>query len=86
MTVKKEKNNNFISNDEWFIWIYGIGIRNDRNNKDYAFLSSEDCSGIFVGTDGYPENDGYGEYLIAGGINYNFKITAIEFYGVKTQI
>ena len=37
------------------------------------------------GTDGYPTTDEYGGYCIAGGEDGNFKATAIEFYGVKTQ-
>ncbi len=44
-------------------------------------------SGMLQGTDGYPIKDKeYGTYYIAGGKNGDLKATAIEFYGVKTQI
>ena len=44
-------------------------------------------SGILVGTDGYPTKDEDDQYLIAGeDKDEDFKATAIEFYGVKTQI
>ncbi len=50
-------------------------------------MFNPDWSGILVGTDGYPTEDRFGDYYIAGGgENYRFKATAIEFYGVKTQI
>ena len=63
-------------------------INNNRNNEDFAFLNSRCWSGIMVGTDGYPTKDEqYGCYCIAGGdYSWNFKATAIEFYGVKTHI
>ncbi len=42
---------------------------------------------MLVGTDGYPNKNKWGDYCIAGGtLGNKFKATAIEFYGVKTQI
>ncbi len=62
-------------------------IKNKRNDNDYAYLSISFWSGILVGTDRYPtrDYDGIG-YYIGGGKDEDFKATAIEFYGVKTQI
>ena len=62
-------------------------IYNNRNRKDFANLSSQNWSGILVGTDGYPTENYYGSgYYIAGGNKtWYFKARAIEFYGVKTQ-
>ncbi len=88
VTVTSLKNSWFKSNDDYFIWIYGMFIRNDRNNKDYAWLDSSYWKSILVGTDGYPTKDEILRgYHIAGGFkNSDFEATAIEFYGVKTQI
>jgi hypothetical protein len=42
---------------------------------------------MLVGTDGYPTTDRFGFYCIAGGDkDFYFQASAIEFYGVKTQI
>ena len=60
-------------------------IKNNRNELDNAFLDSSSWSGIKVGNDRYPKEDkGCGWYCIAGGKDWAFKATAIEFYGVKT--
>ncbi len=75
------------SDDAWLIAIDGMKISNDRNKKDGASLYKSVWSGLLDGTDGYPTKDKEGFYYIAnGGINGDFKATAIEFYGVKTQI
>ena len=63
-----------------------MSIQNNRNLKDYACLDSLIWSDILIGTDGYPTEGEDGWYLIAGGDKEeDFKATAIEFYGVKTQ-
>ena len=59
---------------------------NDRNKSDYANLHYLLFSGMLVGTDGCPKKNKWGDYCIAGGEDRYFKATAIEFYGVKTQI
>ncbi len=46
-------------------------------------MSSDDWSGMLVGTDGYPIKT-YG-YNIAGGENGYFRATEIEFYGVVSE-
>jgi len=60
-------------------------ITNDRSVLDYAILNPNPWSGnILIGNDGYPKINGHC-YLIAGGKNWCFKATAIEFYGVNSQ-
>ncbi len=64
-----------------------MGIYNNRKEKDCAWLSSSDWRGRLVGTDGYPTTNNIGWYFIAGGDKeWDFVATAIEIYGVKTQI
>ena len=48
-------------------------------------MNSADWSGILVDTNGYPMKSG-GWFYIGGGQDYKFKVTDVEFYGVKTQI
>ena len=54
VTVTNSENNYFKSNDECFIWTFGMGIENNRNKLDHAWLRSSYWSGILVGTDEYP--------------------------------
>ena len=72
------------SNDDFLIRIGGMGIKNDRNKSDIAYLHSSSWSGMLVGTDGYPVKDEAGNYCI-GSKTLSFKPTAIEFYGIKTN-
>ena len=60
MTVKSSNNSWFKPSDDWFIGTVGIWIKNERNNKDNAFLYSSNWSGILIGADGYPTKDMYG--------------------------
>ena len=67
----------------------GLIINNDRgeNHYDMAFLNSFEWSGMLQGIDGYPTKCETFGYCIAGGdSDPGFNATAIEFYGVKTQI
>ena len=49
------KNPNFYSNDTYLIDIVGMGIINERNELDVAYLHSNYWSGnILRGNDGYP--------------------------------
>ena len=62
-------------------------IDNNRDDSDNVHLYSSCWSGILVGTDGYPKKGERNHYFIAGGDkNGDFKATAIEFYGVKTEM
>ncbi len=62
-----------------------MGVLNARGFKDYAFLNGKDWSNILVGNDGYPTKDENNDVCIVGNNDMNFKATAIEIYGVKTQ-
>ena len=69
------------SNDYWFLLIPGIGIKNNRNGKDFAFVEDIRFSGA-QSDNGYPEvcsgvcsfdklyskrGDKYKAFFIAGG-------------------
>ena len=60
-----------------------MAICNDRNNLDFAYLDRSQWKGILASTDGQSRKNS--NSYIGGGMNRNFKATAIEFYGVKTQ-
>ena len=60
-------------------------ISNDRDSLDFSLLHSSEWSGMQQGIDGYPIKDFLGNYFIGAGKDPNFKATAIEFYGVRTQ-
>ncbi len=87
MAVKNSDDSKFLSNDDFLIRIDGIGIINDRNKIDFAYLTSFVWSGLLVGTNGYHAIDrqNYYCYIAGGDEDEAFKATAIEFYGVKTQ-
>ncbi len=86
MTVTNSFFSFFVSHDRLFIGINGLRIFNDRDYGDRTHIDGSYWSDILVGTDGYPKRCQCGEYFIAGGDeDCNFKATAIEFYGVKTQ-
>ncbi len=54
MTVKISEFSGFISNDKYLIEIFGMDIKNDRHQKDYAYLRSPHWSGMLQSTDEYP--------------------------------
>ncbi len=90
MTVTGNDDPSSIRSDNHFIIdTRGCSIRNNQDgySSGNTFLDKEDWSGILVGTDGYPTKDNNDYYYIAGGDeNERFKATAIEFYGVDSQI
>jgi hypothetical protein len=93
VTVTNSENPKFKSTSWYFIEIPGLRICYDRDFEhrfriicDEASLTSKHWSGIRIGTDGYPPRSEYGSYYIAGVTYIYFNATAIEFYGVKTQI
>ncbi len=67
VTVTNSDYSDYESNDDYFIWIEGMIIYNDRNNYDEAYLHSSHWSGKLVGTDGYPETNKNGNYYCIGG-------------------
>jgi len=46
VTVKISEFSGFISNDKYLIEIFGMDIKNDRHQKDYAYLRSPYWSGM----------------------------------------
>ena len=60
-------------------------IRNDRDQLDSVNLDLLYWSGIRQGNDGYPPNFRFANNFIGGGVNENFKATAIEVFGIKMQ-
>ncbi len=54
----------FTSDADCFIWIKGLGIKNDRSQLDFAWLSNLYWSDINVGNDRYPTQSRHGGYYI----------------------
>jgi hypothetical protein len=87
------------SDDEEFLNTPEITIYNDRNQKDYAIVRDNQFSGMEkdstypnVYSGEYPQDglyrkkgDKFKGYCIAGGKDWYFKATHIEFYGVNTN-
>ena len=46
ITCQKKNNTKFSSNDQYFIYIEGMDIKNDRSQDDYACLDNSIWSGI----------------------------------------
>ena len=85
-----------VSDNQYFLATNGIGIKNNCNEKDIAFIDDNFYSGIFKNIT-YPKSLS-GEYLsdwfygekrdkvnwfyIAGGDDWFFEAKIIEFYGI----